>query len=299
MTLIEDVSRPNILRRVKKFPIIRILEPGGCLGLFLVGVTVIAAIFAPIIAPFDPLEQDLRGRLKPPLWTDSGGELHILGTDELGRDIFSRLIFGSRVTLSVALTAVPISAFLGTLLGLSAGFIRGTYENVIMRLLDVQLALPFILLALAVLVAIGPSFRNIVLLLGVTGWTQYARLLRAETISIKERDFVLAAETIGAGRWRIIFRHILPNTLSTIIVLVTLQMPQVIIIEASLSFLGLGIQPPAPSWGGMLTKGRSYLLNEWWVPLFPGLAITFVALGGNLMGDWLTTVFNPFKRRRK
>lgn len=270
---------------------------GGSLGLLIVGVTIFVALFAPILAPYDPLAQDLPGRLKPPLWVDAKGNLHVLGTDELGRDLLSRLIYGSRISVIVATLAVPISVLLGTIFGISAGFVGGRYEDVVMRLLDIQLALPFILLALAVLAAVGPSFTNIVLLLGVTGWTVYGRILRAETLSLREYEFVTAARAIGASRLHIIFRHILPNTISTILVLTTLQIPHVIILEASLSFLGLGIQPPAPSWGGMLSKGREYLFNQWWVPFFPGLCITLVVLGGNLLGDWLSSVLDPRRSR--
>jgi len=265
--------------------------------LLLIVVAISTAVFAPALAPHDPLKQNLPGRLQPPLWRDDSGDLHVLGTDQLGRDLLSRMIYGARISLIVAGTAVPISAALGVLLGVTSGFIRGHYENLVMRVLDVQLALPFILLALAVLVAVGPSFRNIVLLLGITGWTGFARLLRAETLSLRERDFVSAAEMIGASRRRIVFRHILPNTVSTIIVLVTLQVPQVIVIESALSFLGLGIQPPTPSWGGMLSQGRRYLLNQWWVAVFPGLCITLVVLGGNLLGDWLRDTLDPRHRR--
>lgn len=271
---------------------------GGAVGLALFGTAVLVAVFAPLLAPYDPLAQELTGRLKPPLWRDGDGGLHLLGTDELGRDLLSRVIYGSRISMIVAIAAVPISAILGIFLGITTGFVRGLYDDVVMRLLDVQLALPFILLALAVLVAIGPSFTNIVLLLGITGWYQYGRILRAEALSLRERDFVLAAETLGASRWRVVSRHILPNTVSTIVVLVTLQLPHVILTEAALSFLGLGIQPPDPSWGGMLSKGRQYLLNQWWVPVFPGLAITLVVLGGNLFGDWLNLVLDPRRRGR-
>lgn len=275
------------------------LISGGSVGIFLMALFLGVAVFAPLLSPFDPITQDLTGRLRPPLWVDTRGAMHILGTDDLGRDLLSRIIHGSRVSLVVAIAVVPLSAGLGIFLGVSAGFLRGAYENVVMRLLDVQLALPFMLLALAVLVVIGPSFGNIVLLLGLTSWTSYARLLRAETLSLRERDFVLAAQAVGASTWRIMFRHILPNTINTIIVLATLQLPVIIITEASLSFLGLGIQPPAPSWGGMLSKGREYLLNQWWVPFFPGLCITLVALGGNLFGDWLSDTLDPYRRGRR
>jgi peptide/nickel transport system permease protein len=270
---------------------------GGMIGLFLIALAVFAAVSAPWLAPFDPLEQNLPGRLKPPMWVNAEGSRHILGTDPLGRDLLSRVIHGARVSLVVAAVAVPISVVLGVLLGVTAGMTRGLYEATIMRLIDVQLALPFILVALAVLVAIGPTFINIVLLLGITGWMNYARILRAETLSIRERDFVSAARAIGASRMRITARHVLPNLASTIIVLITLQIPQVIILESALSFLGLGIQPPTPSWGSMLSTGRQYMLMQWWVSLFPGLAIALVALGGNLLGDWLRDALDPRHER--
>jgi len=271
------------------------LEVPDVAGLAIILIVVVAAIGAPWLAPYSPLDQDLLGRLKPPLWVSETGDMHILGTDELGRDILSRLIYGSRVTVLVVVLAVPISATLGITLGVSAGFIRGAYEDVIMRILDIQLALPFMLLALAVLVVIGPSFTNIVLLLGITGWTEYARILRAETLSLREREFVLAARMVGSTRPRMVTRHVLPNLVSTIIVLVCLQIPHMILIEAALSFLGLGIQPPAASWGGMLSNSQNRLFNAWWVAFFPGLAISLVVLGGNLVGDWLSRAMDPHR----
>ncbi len=266
---------------------------GAWVGIVLLIVAVMAALLAPLIAPYDPLDQDVAARLRPPLATDSRGNVHLLGTDQLGRDILSRIIYGARVSLLVAAAAVPISLAIGTILGLTAGAIKGVFDDVIMRLLDVQLSLPFILLALSVLVALGPNFSTIVLLLGLTGWTDYGRLIRGEALSLRERDFVASARALGAGQWRIIFRHILPNATSLIVVLVTLQIPHVIILESALSFLGLGIQAPTPSWGNMLSEGRQYMALQWWVAVFPGLAISLVVLGGNLLGDWLRDVLDP------
>lgn len=259
-------------------------------------VAILAAVLAPVIAPYDPLRQDVAARLRPPLSLDSRGGFHILGTDQLGRDLLSRIIHGARVSLLVAAAAVPISLLLGTALGVTAGYFRGVYDNVVMRILDVQLAMPFILLALAILVALGPNFATIILLLGITGWTHYGRIVRGEVLSLREREFVTSARAIGAAPGRIILRHLLPNTASLLTVLVSLQVPNVIILESALSFLGLGIQPPLPSWGGMLSEGRQYMLIQWWVAVFPGIALSLVVLGGNLLGDWLRDALDPRQR---
>lgn len=267
--------------------------PSGWVGLVIMVMAVLAAALAPVIAPYDPLVQDVAARLRPPLSLDSRGGFHLLGTDQLGRDLLSRIIYGARVSLLVAAAAVPISLVIGTTLGVTAGYFRGFYDNVVMRLLDVQLAMPFILLALAILVAIGPSFTTIILLLGITGWTHYGRIVRGEVLSLREREFVTSARAVGAASGRIIWRHLLPNTASLLTILVSLQVPHVMILESALSFLGLGIQPPLPSWGGMLSEGRQYMLLQWWVAVFPGIALSLVVLGGNLLGDWLRDALDP------
>ncbi len=272
--------------------------PSGWVGLIIMVVAVLAAALAPVIAPYDPLVQDVAARLRPPLSLDSRGGFHLLGTDQLGRDLLSRIIYGARVSLLVAAAAVPISLVIGTTLGVTAGYFRGFYDNVVMRLLDVQLAMPFILLALAILVAIGPSFTTIILLLGITGWTHYGRIVRGEVLSLREREFVTSARAVGAASGRIIWRHLLPNTASLLTILVSLQVPHVMILESALSFLGLGIQPPLPSWGGMLSEGRQYMLLQWWVAVFPGIALSLVVLGGNLLGDWLRDALDPRQRSR-
>lgn len=272
--------------------------PSGWVGLVIMVMAVLAAALAPVIAPYDPLVQDVAARLRPPLSLDSRGGFHLLGTDQLGRDLLSRIIYGARVSLLVAAAAVPISLVIGTALGVTAGYFRGFYDNVVMRLLDVQLAMPFILLALAILVAIGPSFTTIILLLGITGWTHYGRIVRGEVLSLREREFVTSARAVGAASGRIIWRHLLPNTASLLTILVSLQVPHVMILESALSFLGLGIQPPLPSWGGMLSEGRQYMLLQWWVAVFPGIALSLVVLGGNLLGDWLRDALDPRQRSR-
>jgi len=237
---------------------------------------VASAIFAPQISPHDPLSVNIR---------------HRLGTDQVGRDLLSRIIYGGRVSLVVGAGAVLIAATIGVLLGLGAGYFGGRTDWTIMTLINVMLTFPFVLLALAVIAVLGPSLPNMILVLGVAGWPIYARVIRAETMAIREREFVLAGRALGMSHARIVFRQIAPNLVSVIVVIATLQVAQVIIFESFLSFLGLGIQPPTPAWGNMLGEGRVYMLNSWWIATFPGLAIFLTTLVINLMGnalrDWL------------
>jgi len=249
------------------------------------------AVFAPLIAPYDPLAVDIRHRLSPPAWMEHGTSEHLLGTDQVGRDLLARMIYGGRVSLVVAVASVLISATIGVLLGLGAGYFGGNTDWVIMTVINVMLTFPFVLLALAVIAVLGPSLVNMIFVLGVAGWPIYARVVRAETLAIREREFVLAGRALGMGHGRLVFRQILPNLVSTIVVIATLQVAQVIILESFLSFLGLGVQPPTPAWGNMLGEGRLYMLNSWWIATFPGLAIFLTTLVINLMGnalrDWL------------
>ncbi|MFW6116314.1 MAG: ABC transporter permease [bacterium] len=275
-----------------------IRSPLGLAGCVVVVMTALTAVFAPFIAPCDPLKPDLVARLKPPMWEDDAGEVHVLGTDQLGRDVLSRIIFGSRVSLLVALGVVPISSILGVSVGLISGYVGGILDDVLMRLGDIQLSLPFMLLVLAVVAAVGPSLRNVILILGIVGWVRYAKLVRGEVLSLREREFILAARSIGAGTGRIVFRHLLPNVMSPAVVLVTLAIPQIIVAEAGLSFLGLGIQPPTPSWGEMLSAGREYIWTAWWLSTFAGIAISIVVLGANMLGDWVRDEMDPRVRRR-
>jgi peptide/nickel transport system permease protein len=255
-------------------------------------VTIVAgAVLAPWIAPHDPLAVDIRLRLAPPAWMDGGTPHHLLGTDQVGRDLFSRVVYGGRVSLIVGVSAVLISASLGVVLGLSAGYFGEGADVVIMTLLNVMLSFPFVLLALAVIAVLGPSLANMIAVLGIAGWPLYARVVRAETLAIREREFIVASRALGTSHGRIIARQIAPNLVSVIIVIATLQVAQVIILESFLSFLGLGVQPPTPAWGNMLGEGRIYMLNSWWIAAFPGLAIFVTTLVINLMGnalrDWL------------
>jgi ABC-type dipeptide/oligopeptide/nickel transport system permease subunit len=252
---------------------------------------VASAVFAPWIAPHDPLAVNIRHRLAPPAWMEGGAVQHVLGTDQVGRDILSRMIFGGRVSLVVGVTSVLIASTIGVLLGLGAGYFGGRIDWLIMTLVNVMLTFPFVLLALAVIAVLGPSLTNMIAVLGVAGWPIYARVIRAETLAVREREFVLAGRALGMSHARIIFRQILPNLVSAIVVIATLQVAQVIILESFLSFLGLGIQPPTPAWGNMLGEGRVYMLNSWWLATFPGSAIFVTTLVINLMGnalrDWL------------
>jgi peptide/nickel transport system permease protein len=262
---------------------------GGALFL----VIVLSALLAPAISPHDPLSVDIRHRMVPPAWMDGGTREHILGTDQIGRDLLSRVIWGGRVSLLVGISAVLLSATLGVLFGLAAGYFSGRVDWSIMTLINVMLTFPFVLLALAVIAVLGPSVPNMITVLGVTGWPIYARIIRAETLALREREFVVAARALGTSHVRIIFRQILPNLVSPIVVVATLQIAQVIILESFLSFLGLGVQPPTAAWGNMLGEGRVYMLNSWWIAAFPGLAIFVTTLVINVMGNGLRDWLDP------
>jgi ABC-type dipeptide/oligopeptide/nickel transport system permease subunit len=250
-----------------------------------------SALGAPWIAPFSPNTVDIQHRLGPPAWMDGGTRAHLLGTDQIGRDLLSRVIYGGRVSLLIGTAAVLISSSIGVLLGLGAGYFAGRVDWTIMTLVNVMLTFPFVLLALAVIAVLGPSLLNMIIVLGVADWPLYARVIRAETLAIREREFVLAGRALGMSHFRIVFGQILPNLVSVIVVIATLQVARVIILESFLSFLGLGVQPPTAAWGNMLGEGRVYMLNSWWIATFPGLAIFITTLAINLMGnalrDWL------------
>jgi ABC-type dipeptide/oligopeptide/nickel transport system permease subunit len=257
----------------------------------ILAVIVASAVFAPWVSPHDPLAVNIRHRLAPPAWMEGGTPAHPLGTDQVGRDLLSRMIYGGRVSLVVGVSAVLLSATIGVLLGLGAGYFGGRTDWAIMTAVNVMLTFPFVLLALAVIAVLGPSLVNMIIVLGAAGWPIYARVIRAETMAIRERDFVVAGRALGMSHARLVFRQILPNLMSPIVVIATLQVAQVIILESFLSFLGLGIQPPTPAWGNMLGEGRVYMLNSWWIATFPGSAIFLTTLVINLMGnalrDWL------------
>jgi ABC-type dipeptide/oligopeptide/nickel transport system permease subunit len=269
-------------------------------GLVATGLLVLiitSAVFAPWLAPKDPLVVDIRHRLAPPVWMAGGTPENVLGTDQVGRDLLSRVIYGGRVSLVVGVAAVLISASLGVLLGLGAGYFGGRADAVIMTVVNVMLAFPFILLVLAVIAVLGPSLVNMIIVLGVADWPLYIRVVRAETRALRERDFIAASRALGLGHLRIVLRQILPNLVSTIVVIATLQVARVIILESFLSFLGLGIQPPTPAWGNMLGEGRVYMLNSWWIAAFPGLAIFVTTLAINLMGNALRDWLDPHMKQ--
>jgi peptide/nickel transport system permease protein len=252
-----------------------------------------AALLAPQIAPWDPGRQMLMKRLRPPAWEARGLREHPLGTDHLGRDILSRILYGGRISLGVGLSAVTLSALIGVTLGLLAGFHGGRTDAVIMRVVDVFLAVPYILLAMGVVFALGPSLLNVILVMAVTRWVQFARIVRADVLSIREREFVSGARARGNRGLRLLIHHVLPNALTPIIVVATLELAFMIIYESALSFLGLGVQPPTPTWGWMLSDGRNYLATAWWLATFPGLAIMLTVLAVNLLGDWLRDTLDP------
>jgi peptide/nickel transport system permease protein len=273
---------------LKKFPL-----AGGTVLILLF----LAAIFASSISPRSPAEQDLAKTLVPPFWEEEGSFAHPLGTDNLGRDVLSRLLHGSRVSLLVGFCAVFLSCLFGVWLGLLSGFFGGWWDSLMMRLTDVQLSMPYILMAIAIIGALGPSTTNLIIVLAICNWASYARVIRGEVLSVKENEFVELAVVGGCRTGRILSRHILPNVVNTVIVLTTLDFGRMIIFEASLSFLGLGVQPPAPSWGNMLADGRAYLTQAWGLATFPGLAILFTVLATNLLGDWLRDILDPKRKK--
>ena len=262
----------------------------GLSALLLIGGS---AVFAPQLAPWDPGKQILLKRLRPPMWQGRGLREHPLGTDHLGRDILSRILYGGRISLGVGLTAVTLSALIGVSFGLVAGFFGGRADALIMRIVDVFLAIPYILLAMGVVFALGPSLLNVILVIGATRWVQFARIVRADVLSLREREFVAGARARGNRSLRLLLRHVLPNALTPIIVVATLELAFMIIYESALSFLGLGVQPPTPTWGWMLADGRNYVATAWWLATFPGLAIMLTVLAVNLLGDWLRDTLDP------
>jgi peptide/nickel transport system permease protein len=264
----------------------------AALALAVVAIIVGAALFAAWIMPYDPAAQDIMERLKPPMSATEDGR-HWLGTDALGRDLLSRLIAGSRVSLLVGAASVVISGAIGIACGLVAGYDEKKSGRVLMAVTDVQLAIPFLVLALAVVAVLGPSLLNLILVLGVTNWVQYARVVRAECLVLRRREFVEAAQALGASAWRIVWVHLLPNVTASIIVISSLQVAKMILFESSLSFLGLGVPPSIPTWGNMIADGRNYIATSWWVAALPGLAILVTVLAINMVGDRLRDLLDP------
>ena len=263
-------------------------------ALAILALFVLTALFAPWIAPHNPEVGKLIMRFKPPVWVDGGSAQFLLGSDHQGRDVLSRLIFGARISLAVGVAAVLVAGVLGTTLGLIAGYFRGWVDQVISRVIDAWLALPSLVFAIFLAAITAPSTQNIVLILSAVYWTRYARVVRGEVLGLRERDFVRLAQVAGASPLRIIVRHILPNVLNTTVVLATLMLGVVIVTEASLSFLGVGVPPPQPAWGLMLADGKKGMMTGyWWLTVFPGLAIMLVVLAASLAGDWLRDRLDP------
>jgi peptide/nickel transport system permease protein len=260
-------------------------------------VAVVLAILAPQVAPYDPLEVDLKARLQPPNLLSGGGSIsHPLGTDGIGRDMLSRLLYGARVSLLVGLGTVLIGGTLGSILGLLSGYRGGIVNNTIMGMADLQLSFPFLLLGILMMAIVGPGTGNVILVLALIVWVPFARIVCGQVLSLREKEFVLAAKAIGAGTARLLFRHLLPNTVSAITVIATLQLARAIVVESALSFLGLGVKPPEPSWGVMLADGRQYIGTAWWVAALPGMAILLTCLSANILGDWARDVLDPTLR---
>ena len=265
----------------------------GLVGAIIIIAVTFTAIFAPMLAPHDPEQIDLRARLTPPIFMEGGVSEHLLGTDALGRDILSRIIYGSRISLVVGFTSVILGATVGVGLGLVSGYAGGRFDSILSWIINVQLAFPFTLLAIFIIAAFGGGLANLIFVLAIGAWVRYARIMRGQVLSVKETDYVESSLAVGVRTPAILIRHILPNAISPIIVVASFTMAETILAEAALSFLGLGIDPSIPSWGSMLSDGREYLQDAWWIATMPGLAIAVTVLGINLFGDWLRDYLDP------
>jgi peptide/nickel transport system permease protein len=261
------------------------------------GALVVGAVFAAYLSPHNPTEGDITQKLIPPVWMEGGDRSHPLGTDRFGRDILSRVIHGSRISLIVSLIAIGVAGTIGTLVGLISGYRGGALDAVLMRLTDIGLSLPTILIAVVMVAVSEPSFRNVILVIALLLWPRFARQIRGETLSVKEQDFVALAVVAGRSSAWIISRHIFPNVVPTLLVISTLQVGYVVLLEGTLSFLGVGVPPPNPAWGLMIADGRGFLATAWWISLFPGLAMLMTVLAVNLMGDWLRDHLDPKLRQ--
>src|SRR5579872_2153208 len=283
-----------------RFPAVRKIRIGDypVIPLFILAAITLVAIFANQLAPHNPEVGMLTARFKPPFWSAGGSTEYLLGTDQLGRDVLSRLIFGARISIVVGFTAVIFAGVIGTALGIISGYLGGWVDQVIMRITDTWLALPALTFAIFLAAIVGPSMWNIVIILGITYWTRYARVIRGEVLSLREREFVRLAIVAGCSKWSIMVHHILPNVINSAIVLASLMLGVVIIAEASLSFLGVGVPPPQPAWGLMLSDGKQGLMvGYWWLTVMPGCCIMLMVLSANLLGDWLRVKLDPQLRQ--
>ena len=273
------------------------LKPNFLIPTIVLVVMFLAAVFAPLIAPYDPLQTSLTDRLKPPAFVAGGSQAHLLGTDKLGRDVFSRIIYGARVSLSVSVLVILITSIIGTTLGIVGGYLGGASDSTLMRITDISLAIPGIVIALLLAVILGPSFTTVVLAISLLGWAPYARLIRGEVLKLRNADFVLQARIIGSSPGRIMRTHIFPNVVNPLLILATLSVGLIILVESALSYLGAGVPPPTPTWGSMVADGRSLIDTAWWISFFPGVAIGLVVLSGNFLGDWLRDRLDPRLRQ--
>ena len=273
-------------------------SPVGVAGSLIVTAVVLLAFIGPLISPHDPLNRNIRSRFKPPGFVDQSGKVYSLGNDQLGRDILSRIIAGSRVSVLVGVISVLISGTIGVIYGLISGFVGGILDSVLMRIVDGLLSIPFIILVIAISGVVGAGLSTLILILGFTGWITYARVIRGEVLKVREMDYVMAAYALGQSRPKVMFMHILPNVVASAIVLAAVQVGVTILAESSLSFLGLGVKPPTVTWGLMLSDGRQYINSAWWMTLYPGIAITITVLGVVFLGDWLRDFLDPNVRGR-
>jgi peptide/nickel transport system permease protein len=295
MAAARDLTMDSKLVRRKIRP--ATLQPNFIFPVIILTLAVICAIFAPLLAPYNPTLNSLTQMNQPPFFAHGGSMTHILGTDSLGRDILSRMIYGARISISISVLVILITATIGTMVGIISGYTGGTTGTVLMRITDVSLSMPGILIAMLLAVVIGPGFWTVVLAISLFGWAPYARLIRGETLRLREADFVSQARIIGASPLRIMGIHIFPNVVNPLIVIATMQVGLVILTEAALSYLGAGIPPPTPSWGQMVSDGRNVIDLYWWISFFPGLAIGLVVLAGNFLGDWLRDKLDPRLRQ--
>jgi len=295
MEYLRDINEAKIEKKIerrRKLSRLMLIVPVVILALL-----VFSAIFAPLIAPYNPIEIAMTERLQPPVFQDGGSVKHILGTDSLGRDVLSRIIYGARISLSFSLIVIFITGTIGTILGIISGYFGGRTDSIIMRITDTALSIPAILIAIILAVGLGPSLKTIIIALSILGWSGYARVIRGETLKLREADFVAQARIIGSSKMRIMIKHIFPNVINPLIIIATMMVGLMIIIEATLSYVGAGIPPPDPSWGSMVNDGRNYLATAWWISFFPGMCIGLVVLSGNYLGDWIRDKLDPKLRR--
>ncbi len=284
----EEPPRKNIMSVLSRLPVVPIL---------ILSAVVFSAAFAPLLAPHDPMAFSLSKKLIPPFWQEGGSFENILGTDHMGRDLLSRLVYGARIALLVAVLVIISAGSIGLMVAIVSGYFGGWIDLILMRIVDIQMSIPGLLFAVALAGVLDPGLRNVIIILTFWSWSAFARVVRGEVLSIKERDFIAMAKVSGSSKLYIIFKHLLPNVMNTFVVLATLQVGRLIIFEASLSYLGLGVQPPTAAWGSMLADGRNYIVDAWWLATMPGLAILLTCLGMNLFGDWLRDALDPKLRQ--